>query len=100
MEELFGNLSNFKSIGAFGLVLIIFALAIRSMLLIFSRSLAIREERNFTLFKETLEVIREHRNVLEKQTERIDLEKRAIINQIRRSESNIRNLIDKKREKD
>lgn len=90
-------LADLKAFGPLGLALVILALAIRSIVLRVFRLMDTRESQHLLVYKETLQVIREHSEAIKKHSEQLDLERQAIIMQIRRTERNIKSHIDGKK---
>jgi hypothetical protein len=102
-------IADLKALGAFGSILIIFALSIRFLIVSHSRSVTKREEAVINMTQETIKLvadnrevislntmaIKEHIDSMRKSNEVIDLEKRQIIAQIKRSEANLKKEIER-----
>ncbi|MBA9078947.1 hypothetical protein [Rufibacter quisquiliarum] len=81
--------------GAYGSVLVILVLVIRSMMKSFTNNIDRREQAQSDLFGKSIEAITEHTKVLRELSEQSEVRHQQTIKQIRRSEGNVKRHIDK-----
>jgi hypothetical protein len=82
-------IGQWKEVGAFGVILVIFALTMRSMILSTNRSIEKREQNLIDLMKSTFKAIEEHTNVMKVLGEKFRVDNERIILEVKKSEVNI-----------